>query len=141
MRSVLHSPASSLHVHVADLVAAPITYSARNDCVFGQNMNVTGTYTNIEAARKAMDKTGHTFVYSLSPVQSAKMSTNTRARAGTRIFGSCCKKGSACRTQRFVLASPYLRTSLKLSRLHIVTAFRAFRRISTALQRTNQDLG
>ena len=41
----------------------------RNDCVFGQNYNVTGTYTNIEAARKAMDKTGHTFVYSLSPVR------------------------------------------------------------------------
>ena len=41
----------------------------RNDCVFGKQMNVTGTYTNIEAARKAMDKTGHTFVYSLSPVR------------------------------------------------------------------------
>jgi hypothetical protein len=39
----------------------------KNDCVFGQNMNLTGTFTNIEAARKAMDKTGHTFVYSLSP--------------------------------------------------------------------------
>ena len=39
----------------------------KNDCVFGGNFNTSGTYTNIEAARKAMDKTGHTFVYSLSP--------------------------------------------------------------------------
>ena len=39
----------------------------KNDCVFGANFNTSGTYTNIEAARKAMDKTGHTFVYSLSP--------------------------------------------------------------------------
>eukprot|EP01050_Picozoa_sp_SAG11_P027632 SAG11_NODE_7075_length_1198_cov_1.496815_2_plen_74_part_01 len=39
----------------------------KNDCVFGQNFDVASTFTNIAAARKAMDKTGHTFVYSLSP--------------------------------------------------------------------------
>lgn len=51
------------------VIARPSVCDGRNDCVFGQNMNISGTYTNIEAARKAMDKTGHTFVYSLSPVR------------------------------------------------------------------------
>ena len=39
----------------------------KNDCVFGKNFALNSTFTNIQAARKAMDKTGHTFVYSLSP--------------------------------------------------------------------------
>lgn len=38
----------------------------KNDCVFGQNLG-SSTFSNIEATRLAMDKTGHPFVYSLSP--------------------------------------------------------------------------
>ena len=39
----------------------------KNDCVFGKNFDLNSTYTNIQAARTAMDKMNHTFVYSLSP--------------------------------------------------------------------------
>jgi alpha-galactosidase len=39
----------------------------KNDCVFGEDFYLESTFTNIRAAREAMDKSGRAFVYSLSP--------------------------------------------------------------------------
>ena len=38
----------------------------KNDCVFGNNFDNV-TFSNIQAARKAMDKSGREMIYSLSP--------------------------------------------------------------------------